>query len=154
MEWSVQTAATYGGKRGYFEVPARLLHFRPFRIIRGYILMQGNITKYTWESLSECGNIEMVAVNEMCTVSLSVCTVSEGQITQPLTVTVGHVETRENESRLLSGELHNHQHDSLSPDEEKERSGLLACFRYFENIKVGLQDHLALCGGVSVYPPY
>jgi hypothetical protein len=55
--------------------------------------------------------------------SVSVCSVSEDQITQPLIVIVGKFVTGRDESRSLSGKLDNRQHDYLLPVEENEKLG-------------------------------
>jgi hypothetical protein len=62
------------------------------------------ITKYTWEGNEVYGgNVEIIAITEICTVSVSVYFVYEGEITQPPTVTVGQVAIEKKVSLLING---------------------------------------------------
>jgi hypothetical protein len=56
-------------------------------------------------------------------VSFSVYFVSQGQITQPSTVTFGQGVNEKNVSLLYGGELADGRYDDLSPVEENERLG-------------------------------
>jgi hypothetical protein len=68
-----------------------------------------------------CGNVEISAVTEIYIASPDFYFVSEGQITQPLTLTDGQVVTEGNASLLFNVELDNGCCDILLPLKEKER---------------------------------
>jgi hypothetical protein len=55
--------------------------------------------------------------------SVSFCFVSEGQTTQPMTVTGGQIMTERNSSLPFSGELDNGHCNAPLPVEETERLG-------------------------------
>jgi hypothetical protein len=76
----------------YFEASAHLLYLRPFKIIRGCLLIQGKITKLTRQNGGICYcDIEMMIVAGSHKVFVSVYFVSQGQIIPPSTVIVGQV---------------------------------------------------------------
>jgi hypothetical protein len=60
----------------------------------------------------------MIAISGIYEVSGSVYFVSEGQTSQPATVTVGRIVTEE--CLLFTGELHNGPYDALLPVEKKD----------------------------------
>jgi hypothetical protein len=65
--------------RVYFERSVYLLYLRSLRTMQGCVLIQGNIEKCTWEGNGvHGGNVNILAVAALCTVSVSVYFVSEG----------------------------------------------------------------------------
>jgi hypothetical protein len=82
-------------------------------------------------------NVEIIANTEICEASISVCFMSEGQITPQTTVIFGRVATERNASLLVGSEIDNGHCDALLLDERKERLGnILEDFlgRFAENI--------------------
>jgi hypothetical protein len=78
--------------RVYLERSEYLLHFWQFRIMGGYVLMQGNNTTCTSGKKGRTFvNIEIIAISEICEVSISVYAAPEGQVTQSLTPAAGQV---------------------------------------------------------------
>jgi hypothetical protein len=71
------------------------------------MLMQRNITKWTWVKMELGGILEIVDITEIYEVSTSIYFVSEGQNTQPLIVFFCQVVTGRNMCQLFSDELDN-----------------------------------------------
>jgi hypothetical protein len=61
-----------------------LFSYIPFRIICGYLSIQGKITQNAWEEVGVYGgNTEVATIICIYNVSVSICFVLEGQFTQP-----------------------------------------------------------------------
>jgi hypothetical protein len=72
------------------------------------IIIHRKITECTWEGNGLYDdNVKATVISKYYKVSISVYFASEGQMTQPLAVTVGQIVTERNLSLLFSDELDN-----------------------------------------------
>jgi hypothetical protein len=74
------------------------------------------------------GNVEIIAISEICKVSVTVCFVSYGQISQKLTVIVGQVVNERNLSLLFNSKLDKGHYEVALTTEKRAKVFLQICF--------------------------